>query len=86
MGEQSHFGCALCLNLDFLAWTSCCRSSCVLMTFMAVLLLAATAGVLVGDRPFFVNHEFIKGRYALDFHNWVDFQCSFANKNCLSGP
>ena len=56
------------------------------MTFMAVLLLAATAGVLVGDRPFFVNHEFIKGRYALDFHNWVDFQCSFANKNCLSGP
>ena len=29
--------CALCLNLDFLAWTSCCRSSHVLMTFMAVL-------------------------------------------------
>ena len=24
--------------------------------------------------------------YALDFHNWVDFQRSFANKNCLSGP
>lgn len=51
-------------------------------------LLAATAGVLVGDRAFFVKHEFIrfKGRYALDFHKWVDFQCSFANKNCLSGP
>ena len=24
--------------------------------------------------------------YALDLHNWVDFQRSFANKNCLSGP
>ena len=34
MGEQSHFGCALCLNLDFLAWTSCCRPSYVLITFL----------------------------------------------------
>ena len=48
---------------------------------------------MIGMHFFLRKHTYFHGSYillrscfALDFHNWVDFQRSVANKNCLYKP